>query len=280
MFGAAFASFTDCPERLLRICGSTFPNSHLTEPTVSSGGRCFVALGKPPAKWASGERKSVLLRNSSWLPSVPISLPRPSVPARTVSLFAPAPRAAGTFSPAAAPRDVISSLCNPRAARPVGFSGCLVTECQERHRLPRSCRIISSDDFGRLLHSSGPGSFHIGRDHVSLCALACNEVGRVRFGFTVGKHNVPRSVDRALVKRVLRDCARHKLPAIARLLGECGVGMDVSLRLRTPYRSISPEGGTQQIKARIRRSAQACLDALMKKISVCLEKSDGFSVNS
>lgn len=155
-----------------------------------------------------------------------------------------------------------------------------MTECQERHRLPRSCRIISSDDFGRLLHSSGPGSFHIGRDHVSLCALACNEVGRVRFGFTVGKHNVPRSVDRALVKRVLRDCARHELPAIARQCRERGVGMDVTLRLRTPFRRISPDGGVDQIKARVRRSAAACLDALMKKISVCLEQSDGFSRNS
>ena len=155
-----------------------------------------------------------------------------------------------------------------------------MTECQERHRLPRSCRIISADDCGRLLHSSGPGSFHIGRDHVSLCAQACNEVGRVRFGFTVGKHNVPRSVDRALVKRVLRECARHELPAIARLCRERGVGMDVSLRLRSPFRSISPQGGIDQIKAKVRRSAQACLDGLSKKISVCLAKSDGCPLNS
>ncbi len=111
--------------------------------------------------------------------------------------------------------------------------------------------------------------------------MACNEVGRVRFGFTVGKHNVPRSVDRALVKRVLRECARHQLPAIAAQCRERGVGMDVSLRLRTPYRTIAGKGGIAQIKAQIRRSAQACLDALNKKIRVCLAtKSDNCPLNS
>lgn len=42
--------------------------------------------------------------------------------------------------------------------------------------------------------------------------METDAVGRLRFGVTVGKRNAHRSVDRATVKRILREKARLKAP--------------------------------------------------------------------
>lgn len=55
---------------------------------------------------------------------------------------------------------------------------------------------------------------------------------RVRFGLTVGKRNARRAVERALVKRVLREAARHAAPALDEVAGPRAV--DVVLRLKAP----------------------------------------------
>lgn len=56
----------------------------------------------------------------------------------------------------------------------------------------------------------------------------------VRFGFTVGKRQARRSVERALVKRVLREAARAAAPALRRSLGAAHA-LDVVLRLKAPF---------------------------------------------
>lgn len=55
---------------------------------------------------------------------------------------------------------------------------------------------------------------------------------RSRFGITVGKRNARRAVDRTLVKRVLREAARHAAPALDAAAGSDRV--DVVLRLKAP----------------------------------------------
>lgn len=140
-----------------------------------------------------------------------------------------------------------------------------MTGASVRYCLPRSARIISSDDFGRLLRAADAGSIRIGRDSVSLCAQLHKEGERVRFGFTVGKHNVPRSVDRALVKRVLRECARAVLPHFTALCSEYRVGMDMCLRMRTPLREVGRQVSVYDAKTMVRKSAQACFKALDKR---------------
>ena len=99
---------------------------------------------------------------------------------------------------------------------------------------PRTVRIIRSEDFGELLHSDSPATIRLGRELASVSVILNSCVGRVRFGFTVGKHNAPRSVDRALVKRVMRDCCRNKLPQFRALAAQHGVGLEIGLRLRRP----------------------------------------------
>ena len=102
------------------------------------------------------------------------------------------------------------------------------------NKFPKSARILKSEDFGSVLRAQGPGSIRLGRDSVSVCAQAHRQAGLVRFGFTVGKKNVRRSVDRVLVKRVMRECARVILPQIRDVCVKQGLGLDISLRYRTP----------------------------------------------
>lgn len=55
---------------------------------------------------------------------------------------------------------------------------------------------------------------------------------RTRVGLTVGKRNARRAVDRALIKRVLRESARHALPVLDAAAAPRRI--DVVLRLKAP----------------------------------------------
>ena len=113
------------------------------------------------------------------------------------------------------------------------------------NKFPKSARILKSEDFGSVLRAQGPGSIRLGRDSVSVCAQAHRQAGLVRFGFTVGKKNVRRSVDRALVKRVMRECARVILPQIRDVCVKQGLGLDISLSNATA-RERRHNGGSSQ----------------------------------
>ena len=141
-----------------------------------------------------------------------------------------------------------------------------MTQNRLRHSFPKSVRIVNSDDFGRVLRSDQPGVIRLGRDSVSVCALAHRQTGRVRFGFTVGKRNVPLSVDRALVKRVMREVARHALPDLQAQCRDLGIGVDVSLRFRSPLRTTAEMVTLSCAKDSVRRSAQLCVQALRKRL--------------
>ncbi len=137
---------------------------------------------------------------------------------------------------------------------------------------PRSVRIIKSEDFGKLLRSENPGAVRLGRDLVSINVLPNKDIGRVRFGFTVGKHNVPRSVDRALVKRVLRDCCRKELPNFRALASELAAGLEIGLRLRQPLKNVGRAVTVAEAKASVRKSAEACLRAAKKRLPEAVER--------
>ena len=102
------------------------------------------------------------------------------------------------------------------------------------------------------------------------------ETGRLRFGITVGKRNAHRSVDRALVKRTLREAARKQAPNLAALLGEQGVGLDVSLRLRVPLKEIPGiDQGVNALKLSLRTDAQSLMEALLKRLPKQLAQTRG-----
>lgn len=91
--------------------------------------------------------------------------------------------------------------------------------------------------------------------------MTTDEPARLRVGLTVGKKNSPRSVDRALIKRVLREAVRHQAPEIVALLRDRGLGLDVSLRLREPLKSVD---GVDVGAAALKRSLRAAADDLVR----------------
>ena len=84
----------------------------------------------------------------------------------------------------------------------------------------------------------------------------------MRIGVTVGKKNAPLSVDRAIVKRQLREIFRLHLPMLRQVLPD-GVGLDVSLRLKVPLKGLSPKSRTD-LKRR-RADADGLLNEVVRR---------------
>ena len=81
-----------------------------------------------------------------------------------------------------------------------------------------------------------------------------------RFGFTVGKRNARLSVDRNLVRRVLRESARHAAPALDQ--SAAPDQLDVVLRLKS---SLPPKGSAA--RARLRADLRAEADSLLEQLA-------------
>lgn len=144
-------------------------------------------------------------------------------------------------------------------------------------KFPRSLRIIKSADYGVLVHTRNENTFRLASKFFSVNAMKFpGEPGRLRFGITVGKRNAHRSVDRALVKRTLREAARKQAPNLATLLGEQGVGLDVSLRLRVPLKDIPGiDQGVTALKESLRTDAQALMETLLRRLPKLLASNRG-----
>ncbi|MCF0252862.1 MAG: ribonuclease P protein component [Duodenibacillus sp.] len=135
------------------------------------------------------------------------------------------------------------------------------------HAFPKAARLLDSGCFGELLKATGPGVIRLGRGCLSACARADAGAPGVRFGFTVGKRNVPRSVDRTLVKRVLRESSREMRPRLEEAFARQGVGLDVVLRVRAPIREVGRAASVADTKAMVRSSARQCLAAVQAKLA-------------
>jgi ribonuclease P protein component len=86
---------------------------------------------------------------------------------------------------------------------------------------------------------------------------------RVRFGLTVGKRLARRSVDRVLVKRILREAARHSAPDLEAL---ARMPFDVVLRLKAPLpaQDALPRG---QLKRALRADADMLLRRFRERLT-------------
>ena len=141
-----------------------------------------------------------------------------------------------------------------------------------RCRFPRSARILSTEDFGVILKSAC--SIRIGRGSASACALARGPAGRVRLGFTVGKSNVPLSVNRSLVKRIMRECARKELPALREECLAGNTGLDISLRWRAPLKGVGKTVTLSEAKAAVRGSTEACLEQVRRSVGAASRRAE------
>lgn len=82
----------------------------------------------------------------------------------------------------------------------------------------------------------------------------------MRFGLTVGKRNARRAVDRATVKRILREACRHARAELE--AASAGRAVDIVLRLKSPL----PERDALSL-AQLKRSLRAEADALLADLA-------------
>jgi ribonuclease P protein component len=94
-------------------------------------------------------------------------------------------------------------------------------------------------------------------------ACAASAAAPVRFGLTVSRRQAPRAAARNLVKRILRESARHAAGGLEAAAGSRRV--DVLLRLKAPL----PERGASglpAIKVQLRREADSLMEQLARHL--------------
>jgi ribonuclease P protein component len=132
------------------------------------------------------------------------------------------------------------------------------------HAFPARRRLRRPEEFAAVLAARGPGALRLARRWLAVSVLAsvpsaAAQPEPVRFGFTVGKRNARRAVERNLVKRVLRESVRHAHPQLADLARQRGLELAVSLRLKAP---LAPKGESAP-RAQLRRALRAESDELL-----------------
>lgn len=120
--------------------------------------------------------------------------------------------------------------------------------------LPRSIRLIKSAEFGAVLSANKNKMVRCYSDLFTVSALKTDKVGRVRFGFTVGKQNAHLSVERALIKRLLREKARQSRLTIVNALVDQEYGLDINFRLKCKLPSCGLNGLTKKARRKIIRN--------------------------
>lgn len=129
-------------------------------------------------------------------------------------------------------------------------------------------RLKTPAEFSALLRAPRERAIRAERQMLSISAawvttgLSGGTAGSVRFGVTVGKRNARRSVDRALVKRVVREACRHYAAAFEDCAAQAAARIDIALRLRVPL--IDAHGAPLAMRV-WRRQVRADADGLLQE---------------
>jgi len=126
-------------------------------------------------------------------------------------------------------------------------------------------RLKSQREFAAVLAASRAQSIRAVRPWLSMSAAwTRSEEPAVRFGFTVGKRNARRAVDRALVKRILREASRNAADDLERRCAARGVRLDVAVRLKAPLAGAA--ASTTQWRRALRNEADSLLEGLARHL--------------
>lgn len=87
----------------------------------------------------------------------------------------------------------------------------------------------------------------------------------MRFGITVGKRNARRAVDRALVKRIVREASRHAAASLETQCCERGLRLDVAFRLKARRDSGAPS--VNEWRRALRTEADSLLERLHRHVT-------------
>lgn len=140
--------------------------------------------------------------------------------------------------------------------------------------LPRSIRLIKSAEFGAVLSANKTKLIRSYSDFFTISALKTDQIGLVRFGFTVGKQNAHLSVERALVKRLLREKARTSRQTLIQALSDRQYGLDINCRLKRRLPDCSQKDLSKKArKILIRNDIEKLFGYFLFKVSVSSRES-------
>lgn len=140
--------------------------------------------------------------------------------------------------------------------------------------LPRSIRLIKSAEFGAVLSANKTKLIRSYSDFFTISALKTDQIGLVRFGFTVGKQNAHLSVERALVKRLLREKARTSRQTLIQALSDRQYGLDINCRLKCRLPDCSQKDLSKKArKILIRNDIEKLFGYFLFKVSVSSRES-------
>ena len=142
------------------------------------------------------------------------------------------------------------------------------TTVDKPNGLPRSIRLIKSAEFGAVLSANKQDLIRAFSDFFAIHALKTSQKACVRFGFTVGKHNARLSVDRALVKRLLREKAQTSRLRILEAISDQEFGLDITLRLKKKLPDCSDSLLNKKArKELLRNDIDKLMDHFLRKVS-------------
>lgn len=142
----------------------------------------------------------------------------------------------------------------------------------KRYGFSSSRRLKTPAQFSALLRAPRERSIRAERQMLSINAAwvpaqsatdKAGPTGGVRFGVTVGKRNARRSVDRVLVKRIVREACRHRADAFEESAARSFVRIDIALRLKSPL--VDKRGAPLAMRA-WRRQIRADADSLLQDV--------------
>ena len=106
-------------------------------------------------------------------------------------------------------------------------------------------------------------------------AAAASATGPVRFGVTVGKRNARRSVDRALIRRIVREACRHQAVAFETRAAQEAIRIDVVLRLKAPLTNSAGRAlAMTQWRRQVRIEANALLETALGELELRAGRSE------
>ena len=128
-------------------------------------------------------------------------------------------------------------------------------------------RLKTPAEFAAVLRAPRERSIRAERQLLSInaawvaAAMSSAPGGSVRFGVTVGKRNARRSVDRALIKRIVREACRHQAASFEAQAARASARIDIAVRLRSPL--VDTDGEALAMQA-WRRQVRAEADDLLR----------------
>ena len=149
-----------------------------------------------------------------------------------------------------------------------------------RYGFASARRLKTPAEFAAVLSAPREQSIRSARQMLSINAAwtAAGMIGDgaagVRFGVTVGKRNARRSVDRALVKRVVREACRQRADAFECCAAKASTRIDVALRLRSPLVDAHGEPLSMRVwRRQVRAEADALLQDVLTQVAGWLSAS-------